>query len=397
MDDTTPAPDDADLSGAVAPEPDADPSAARAGEPDMTEGAPAPDDDAASPGARSMTLSVAMLVAAVLFAVLAVVPAPYVVSSPGPTRDTLGEQDGTPLISISGAPTYPSTGQLRLTTVSATGGPGYPSTVIGVVRGWFDASSAVRPVEELYPPDASKDQVDKANQVQMTSSQENATVAALEELGYDVPATLTVAGTTAGSGADGVLLVDDVLVSMDGTALTSFTQLTDALKATAAGATVRLGVERAGAPIDVDVVTTERTGGGAQLGVLINPTFSPPIDVKIKIDDIGGSSAGTMFALGIIDKLTPDDEVNGQVVAGTGTMDISGDVGPIGGIRQKLVGARRDGATWFLAPADDCAEVVGHVPDGLRVVRIATLHEAREAIVAIGAGTADALPTCTAG
>jgi len=397
VDDTTPAPDDADLSGAVAPEPDADPSAARAGEPDMTEGAPAPDDDAASPGARSMTLSVAMLVAAVLFAVLAVVPAPYVVSSPGPTRDTLGEQDGTPLISISGAPTYPSTGQLRLTTVSATGGPGYPSTVIGVVRGWFDASSAVRPVEELYPPDASKDQVDKANQVQMTSSQENATVAALEELGYDVPATLTVAGTTAGSGADGVLLVDDVLVSMDGTALTSFTQLTDALKATAAGATVRLGVERAGAPIDVDVVTTERTGGGAQLGVLINPTFSPPIDVKIKIDDIGGSSAGTMFALGIIDKLTPDDEVNGQVVAGTGTMDISGDVGPIGGIRQKLVGARRDGATWFLAPADDCAEVVGHVPDGLRVVRIATLHEAREAIVAIGAGTADALPTCTAG
>ncbi|PVU84000.1 signal protein PDZ [Cellulomonas sp. WB94] len=344
-----------------------------------------------------MTLSIAMLVAAVLFAVLAVVPAPYVVSSPGPTRDTLGEQGGTPLISIAGAPTYPSTGQLRLTTVSATGGPGYPSTVLGVVRGWFDGSSAVRPVEELYPPDASKDDVDKANQVQMTSSQENATVAALEELGYGVPATLTVAGTTTGSGADGVLLVDDVLVSMDGTALTSFTQLTDTLKATAAGATVHLGVERAGSPTDVDVVTTARTGGGAQLGVLINPTFTPPIDVKIKIDDIGGSSAGTMFALGIIDKLTPEDEVNGNVVAGTGTMDISGEVGPIGGIRQKLVGARRDGATWFLAPADDCAEVVGHVPDGLRVVRIATLHEAREAITAIGAGTADSLPTCTAG
>jgi PDZ domain-containing protein len=360
-------------------------------------GAPEPDDTVAPPGARSMTLSIAMLVAAVLLAVLAVVPAPYVVSSPGPTRDTLGEQDGTALISISGAPTYPSTGQLRLTTVSATGGPGYPSTLLGVVRGWFDGASAVRPVEELYPPDASKDAVDKANQVQMTSSQENATVAALEELGYDVPATLTVAGTTAGSGADGVLLVDDVLVAMDGTPLTSFRQLTDALKATAAGTTVRLGVERAGSTIDVDVVATAREGGGAQLGVLINPTFSPPVDVKIKIDDIGGSSAGTMFALGIIDKLTPEDEVDGQVVAGTGTMDISGEVGPIGGIRQKLVGARRDGATWFLAPAADCADVVGHVPDGLRVVRISTLHDAREAIIAIGAGTADPLPTCTAG
>jgi PDZ domain-containing protein len=360
-------------------------------------GAPEPDDTVAAPGARSLTLSIAMLVAAVLFAVLAVVPAPYVVSSPGPTRDTLGEQDGTPLISISGAPTYPSTGQLRLTTVSATGGPGYPSTVLGVVRGWFDGASAVRPVEELYPPNASKDAVDKANQVQMTSSQENATVAALEELGYEVPATLTVAGTTAGSGADGVLLVDDVIVAMDGTPLTSFSQLTDTLKTTAAGATVHLGVERAGARIDVDVLTTERKGGGAQLGVLINPTFSPPIDVKIKIEDIGGSSAGTMFALGIIDKLTPEDEANGQIVAGTGTMDISGEVGPIGGIQQKLVGARRDGATWFLAPAADCADVVGHVPAGLRVVRIATLHEAREAVIAIGAGTADSLPTCTAG
>jgi len=104
-----------------------------------------------------------------------------------------------------------------------------------------------------------------------------------------------------------------------------------------------------------------------------------------------------MFALGIIDKLTPEDEANGQIVAGTGTMDISGEVGPIGGIQQKLVGARRDGATWFLAPAANCADVVGHVPAGLRVVRIATLHEAREAIIAIGAGTADSLPTCTAG
>lgn len=383
MDNTTPVRDDADPFGTDSPEPD------------ETVGPPEP--AAARPGARAMTLSIAMLVAAVLFAVLAVVPAPYVVTSPGPTRDTLGDEGGTPLISIAGAPTYASTGQLRLTTVSATGGPGYPSTLLGVVRGWFDGSSAVRPVEELYPPDASKDQVDKANQAQMTSSQENATVAALEELGYDVPATLTVAGTTVGSGADGVLHVDDVLVAMDGTQLTSFAQLTDALKAMGAGATVHLGLERAGSPTAVDVVTSERTGGGAQLGVLINPAFSPPIDVKIKIDDIGGPSAGTMFALGIIDKLTPEDEVNGQVVAGTGTMDISGEVGPIGGIRQKLVGARRDGATWFLAPAGDCSEVVGHVPDGLRVVRIATLHEARQAITAIGAGTADSLPTCTAG
>ncbi len=104
-----------------------------------------------------------------------------------------------------------------------------------------------------------------------------------------------------------------------------------------------------------------------------------------------------MFALGIIDKMTPEDEAGGKDIAGTGTIDVNGDVGPIGGIRQKLAGAHRDGATWFLAPSSNCNEVVGHVPDGLRVVKIETLHEAREAVTAIGAGEADDLPTCAVG
>ena len=346
---------------------------------------------------RSMTLSISLLATSVLLAVLVVLPAPYAVTSPGPTRDTLGDQGGVPLISISGAPTYPSTGQLRLVTVSSTGGPGYPSTLTAVVRGWFEGATAIAPVEVMYPPELSRSQIDQSNQQQMVSSQENATVAALEELGYVVPATLTIAGTQDGSGAAGVLLKDDVLVTLDGAPLTTFTQLTDSLKATAAGSTVHLGITRAGAPVDVDVVTGARDGGGSQLGVFVDPVFDLPIDVKIKIDDIGGASAGTMFALGIIDKLTPEDEANGQVIAGTGTMDASGDVGEIGGIRQKLAGARRDGATWFLAPASNCSDVVGHVPSGLRVVRVATLHEAREAVIAIGAGAADSLPTCTAG
>jgi PDZ domain-containing protein len=368
-------------------------------DPDVSEPDVSESDAAAAghAGARSLTLSIAMLLTAVLLAVLAVIPVPYVVESPGPTRDTLGQDNGAPLISISGAKTYPTTGQLRLTTVSATGGPGYPSNLGEVVRGWFDPSSAVQPAELFYPPNASKTQVDQTNQAEMTSSQEDATVAALQELGYVVPATLTVAGTTKGSGADGVLLVDDVLVAFNGTGLTSFSQLTDLLKATTGGATVHIGVMRAGARKDVDVVTGVRTGGGAQLGVLINPTFKPPIDVSIKIDNIGGPSAGTMFALGIIDKLTPEDEAHGQVIAGTGTMGIAGDVGAIGGIRQKLVGARHDGATWFLAPASNCGEVVGHVPAGLRVVKVSTLHDAREAMIAIGAGTGGSLPTCTAG
>jgi len=344
---------------------------------------------------RAITLTAALLGSVSLLAVLVVVPTPYAVNSPGPTRDVLGEHDGTPLIQVSGAPTYDSTGELRLTTVSSTGGPGYPSSILGVLSGWFRSSSVVLPVEQVYPPDVSQEQIDESNQAEMVSSQEDATVAALTELGYEVPATLMVAGTVPGTDADGKLEENDVIVAIDGQALPDYQTLVDVLADVAPGQTVTLTVRRHGQSVDVPVVTSEREGGGAQIGVLIDPTFDMPVDVTISIDDIGGPSAGTMFALGIIDKLTPEDEADGVTIAGTGTMDVTGAVGPIGGIRQKLAGALRDGAGWFLAPEANCDEVVGHVPDGLRVVRVGTLHEAREAMVAIGAGEADDLPTCT--
>lgn len=345
---------------------------------------------------RALTLSIGMLLTAVLLAVLVAMPAPYAVSSPGPTRDVLGEVDGTPLITITGADTYDSTGELRLTTVSGTGGPGFPSDVSRVLRGWFDESSVVQPVELVYPPEISQEQLDEQNTAAMVSSQENATVAALTELGYEVPATLTVAGTVEGADAADRLQEGDVILAMDGTTLETYTQLIDLLDAVEPGDTITLTVLRDGEQVDVPIVTGTNQDGGAQIGVYIDPEFDLPVDVTIKIDDIGGPSAGTMFALGIVDKLTPEDEADGKVIAGTGTMDVTGDVGPIGGIRQKLAGALRDGASWFLAPADNCDDVVGHVPDGLRVVRVETLHDAREAMTAIGAGTGDDLPTCTA-
>jgi len=346
---------------------------------------------------RAVVLSAGSLLTAVLLVVLLLMPVPYAVSSPGPTLDTLGSHDGRELITVRGAETYDSTGQLRLTTVSSTGGPGYPSSVLGVLAGWLSGSRTVLPAESVFPQDATQEQLDRQTEAQMVSSQENATVAALEELGYTVPVTLTVHMAVPGSGAEGVVEPGDVLVAFDGVPLTSYGQLIDLLDATEPGTTVTLGVLRAGEATDLDVVTGAREGEeGSQLGVYIDPAFEPPVDVSIQIDRIGGSSAGTMFALGIIDKLTPEDEADGQVIAGTGTMDLNGAVGPIGGIRQKMAGALRDGASWFLAPADNCDEVVGHVPDGLRVVRISTLHEAREAVEAIGAGDAAGLPTCTA-
>ena len=350
------------------------------------------------PSARSMTLSISMLVSAALLAVVAVLPTPYAVSGPGPTEDVLGEVDGKPLISIDGAPTYDSTGELRLTTVSATGGPGYPSSALRVLRGWFSPWSVVQPREVLFPDaDRTQEEIDQENSAQMVSSQETASVAALDEFGYEVPATLVVAGTVDGSGADGKFEDGDVLLAVDGTALPDYQSLITTMDGVKPGDDVTVTVRRQGEEVDVVVPTTKGDDGRAQMGVYIDPDFDMPVDITIDAGRIGGPSAGTMFALGIIDLLTPQDEAAGEVIAGTGTIDVQGVVGPIGGIRQKLAGAARDGAEWFLAPAANCAEVVGHVPDGLRVVRVETLHEAYEDVVAIGAGKADDLPTCEAG
>lgn len=346
---------------------------------------------------RALVLAIGMLLTSALAGVLVVLPAPYAVTSPGPTRDVLGEADGTPLIQVEGAQTYPSSGELRLTTISGTGGPGYPSYVSTVLRGWVSGTSVVRPVEEVFPQDATQEEIDESNTELMVTSQETATVAALTELGYEVPATLVVAGTVEGTDAEGKLEEGDVLTAMDGEALPDYQTLVGRLEDITPGGVVALTVTRHSQPVEVEVTTGEREDGGAQIGVYVNPSFDLPVDVTISIDGIGGPSAGTMFALGIVDLLTPEDEADGEVIAGTGTIDVTGAVGPIGGIRQKLAGAERDGAAWFLAPADNCDEVVGHVPDGLRVVRVATLHEAREAMTAIGADAADDLPTCTAG
>ncbi len=342
---------------------------------------------------RSVTLTVSMLVSACLTALLALLPAPYQVLMPGPTVDVLGEQsDGEPLIEISGAETYPASGELRLTTISAVGTPGVNAVPGVVLRGWWSSSSWVSQVVE--EPETTRAEIDRANQEQMVSSQEAASVAALTELGYEVPTTLTVHSVTVGSGSDGVLEPDDVVLGLNGTLTPDFGVLTEILGATDPGATVTVDVRRGDDELHLPVVTGERDGGGALLGILVDRTFDMPVDITISVDNIGGPSAGTMFALGIIDLLTPDDEAHGEIIAGTGTVDELGAVGAIGGVQQKMAGAERDGADWFLVPQSNCDEVVGHVPSGLHVVAVATLHEAREAVVAIGAGEGDALPTC---
>jgi PDZ domain-containing protein len=128
------------------------------------------------------------------------------------------------------------------------------------------------------------------------------------------------------------------------------------------------------------------------MGVDIIEQYKFPFSVKFSVGDIGGPSAGMMFALGIIDKLTSDNLTGGKFIAGTGEITSTGQVVPIGGIQQKMVGARDAGATVFLAPAGNCSDVRGAIPSGLRVVKVATLSQAMTDLEELKAGKT--VPSC---
>ncbi|HZI97076.1 MAG TPA: S16 family serine protease [Actinomycetales bacterium] len=343
---------------------------------------------------RSTTMVVCGLASVLLFAIVAFLPVPYVIESPGLAIDTLGESGGEPMIAVEGRETYPTSGTLELTTVALFGGPGRDVDLADLVQGWIDPTVAVVPEEQVFDPSTTPEEVEELNSAAMVSSQENATAAALNELEIDVPTTLRVVGFSEGSDAEAQMVEGDVVVAIDYSLTGDLPDLREQLQQVEPGTTVDVGITRDGAEQVVSVRTTEGPQGQTLLGVLVDPRYDFPFEVAIQIEDVGGPSAGLMFALGIVDKLTPGAMTGGERIAGTGTIDSGGEVGPIGGIGQKMIGASDGGADWFLAPALNCEEVVGEVPEGMTVVRVETLAEARDAVEAIGAGDAASLPSC---
>lgn len=191
-----------------------------------------------------------------------------------------------------------------------------------------------------------------------------------------------------------------MILAADGEGVTDAASVREIVNA-ADGDDVELTIIRSGSEEAVTLSPQETEVDGETtwlLGVTLTTAYDFPIDVTIQLNNVGGPSAGMMFALGIIDELTPGALNGGDIVAGTGTITAGGDVGPIGGIRQKLWGAKDEGATTFLAPVENCDEVVGHVPQGLDVFAVDTLDDALEVLDAVADGTdASALATCEAG
>ncbi|WP_028645582.1 YlbL family protein [Nocardioides sp. URHA0020] len=319
---------------------------------------------------------------------------PYVTYKPGLTVNVLGDNgEGASIIQIKGKPTYADDGELRMTTVFVSQRDAH-NNVFELMQAWISRSDAVYPKDAIYPEGGTVEQDRKEGQAEMTSSQDAATAAALTELGYDVTEAL-VSGVEKGSPADGKLQADDVILSVDGTKVANSDELVAAVTAATPGQPVELGVRRKGKPVTVSV-TPRQVDGHPQVGIQVGTTTTKfPVDVTIAIDpNIGGPSAGLMFSLGIYDTLTKGSLTDGRTIAGTGTIDAAGHVGPIGGIQQKIAGARNDGAQLFMVPPDNCDEAVGAPNGDMRLVEAPTTHSALESIKKWVKDPDAKLPTC---
>lgn len=334
---------------------------------------------------RALTLLLASVLALALALAGSVAQVPYVAYYPGPTYNTTGQVGGQPLISITGRQTFPTDGQLDLTTVDVR----QRLSLAGALSGWFRSEVAVVPRELVFPPDKTPEQVMQDNVASMARSKDTAIAAALKVLGIPVETDVVVTSVADGAPATGKLAAGDVLTTVDDEPVDDGAELRTLITREAPGMTVEIGYSRGGTAAEA-VIETEAAEGEtpprAVIGVLTEERVDPPFEIDIALENVGGPSAGLLFALGIIDKLGAESLTGGRYIAGTGTIDAAGTVGPIGGIPQKLLAARRKGAVAFLVPKDNCAEAAANAPAGLALLQVATLREALDGLAALREG-----------
>ncbi|HEU4568060.1 MAG TPA: PDZ domain-containing protein [Marmoricola sp.] len=347
--------------------------------------------------------SVASILAVVLLFGLAFVaartPTHYVVFSPGPTINVLGDFDGKPILRVQGHRVYRDKGALRMVTVSPTG-PDDNVNLVAVIRAWLDPARAVYPHDAVYQPSDTQKSVQQQSSQEMVSSQDAAIANALRALHIPFGNAVRVAGVDKGGPSAGKLKDGDQILAVDGQRVHTTTQVIDAISPRRPGTLVHVQVRRGNHDKTVSITTTHSTQdkGKSAIRVLVAPSYAFPFDVGIHISpNIGGPSAGLMFSLSIYDILTPGSLTHGKVVAGTGEISPQGVVGEIGGIQQKIVGAQDDGARLFLVPAKNCAEALGapYDPERIRLVKVTRFRDALADVKAWAANPDAKLPRCT--
>ncbi len=341
---------------------------------------------------RTLAGLVALPLVVALIVIAWVVPLPYTIYSPGPTVNVLGEFDGKDIVQVEGHKSYRDKGQLRMTTVSETTREARLGlwTLLGA---WMSDTEAVYPREVAYPDQGTVEDDREAGQVQMASAQDAAIAAAFTKLGEDVDE-VSVAEVTKDAPAAGKLKADDVVTKVGDKAVDTPEEVVAEVQKVEPGDTVELTIERKDKTLTQTIKTGEKDGK-AFIGVSLGATYEFPYDVKITLDPaIGGPSAGLMMALSVYDTLTEGPLTGEKKIAGTGTIDGDGNVGPIGGIQQKIPGAASDGAELFLVPAGNCQDVEGAENGDMRLTRVETLDDAVKAIETWTEDPNAKLPTC---
>ncbi len=329
------------------------------------------------------------LVPIVVFGVLlAVVTVPFVSLGPGPTFDTLGEVDGKQVVQIQGAITHPTTGHLNMTTVSQR-----DDLSLGeALTLWLSAQEQLVPRDVVYPPGTSREEVDKANDADFKQSEDSAEYAALGYLKY--PSAVTVAKVSDPGPSAGKLKSGDAIDAVNGVPVADIEAFTGFLKNTKPGQVVTIDFRRKNEPAGVAQITlgANKDRDYGFLGVAVLDAPWAPFEVTFNLANIGGPSAGLMFSLAVVDKLTTGELAGSTFIAGTGTISIDGKVGPIGGITHKMVAAKAAGATVFLVPAKNCYEASSDNSTGMRLVKVDTLGDAVDSLHTITSGGRP--PTC---
>jgi Lon-like protease len=319
---------------------------------------------------RWIRIGLGLGVLALLLAAIAW-PLPYYSEGPGPARDVV------PRIIYQGMPRYEPTGQLDLTTVRYE-----QLTGLTWLRAQLDSTLSVVKADVVYPPEVPVTVTQQRGVSQMDQSQIAATAVALHAL-HRYPKEhgdgALIEDVVPSCPADGKLYPGDIITSVDGTAVR-----------TAARASKLFDKIPNDQPLhfdlNVDGDTVQETFTRAPCGpkdeklVGISMIDAFPIDVTYTSDEIGGPSAGLMWALGLYELLTPEDITAGRTIAGTGEIAPDGTVYPIGGIEDKVVAAQRAGATIFLAPKDNMSELQGVDTGDMQVISVKTFDDALQAL-----------------
>lgn len=336
---------------------------------------------------RGRTLLLGVVITAALLVVASTIPVPFVALGPGTTFNTIAAGQGREVITFSGsdipaAAKEQPTGHLNMLTIRVVD----QIPLIEAAAMWASGRYQFAPRDEYYPPDKSKAEVTEANVQMFKDSQSAAEIEALRHLGY--PNIVYVGTIAKGSPSWGILRPDDRITAVDGTAVTDYASLKTVMATTRPGQSVSVTVLRDGTSMtkSVRLQADAATGPQGFLGVGVVERPNAPFDIDISLQDIGGPSAGLMFTLGIIDRLTPGDLTGGVFIAGTGTMNLDGTVGAIGGVTFKEATARAAGATYMLVPADNCAEARTAVPAGLHLAKVTTLDQALSTVATIARG-----------